>query len=147
MKYIAFLLLFALVVLACRSQKLDPEQYDKPIIFFGSGGGFTGMTKDYCITTDGDLYNKTSIDGEWQRIAKGKEEEAKPYFDMIESMNFGSLEINNPGNHYRYLGYETSSNSHRVTWGRNPDDVPEDLKQLYKMLNQLVKNNRKDNNK
>lgn len=145
MKYLLLLLLFTLVTIACRSQKIDPDQYDKPIIFFGSGGGFTGLSKQYCLTTDGDLYTKTSINGDWDRIQKGKAEDAQPYFSTIDSLNIQDIDINNPGNHYRYVEYSTTQLKHRVTWGRNPDEIPEDLKLLYKALNKIVKDKKQDN--
>jgi hypothetical protein len=139
MKYLLLLLLFTLVAVSCRSQKIDPDQYDKPIIFFGSGGGFTGLSKQYCLTTDGDLYAKTSINADWRRIQKGKAEDAQPYFTNIDSLNIQNIEIDSPGNHYRYVEYATTELKHRVTWGRNPDEIPEDMKLLYRSLNTLVK--------
>lgn len=137
-------MLFTLVAIACRSQKLDPDQYDHPIIYFGSGGGFTGLSKQYCLTADGDIYSKVSINGDWNRIQKGKAEDAQQYFSTIDSINIQDINIDNPGNHYRFVEYATTELKHRVTWGRNPDEIPEDLKLLYRSLNKIVKDIKQD---
>ncbi len=144
MKYILLLLLFILVAISCRSQKIDPEKYEKPIIFFGSGGGFTGLSKQYCLTTDGNLYAKTSINGDWNRIKKGKSTDVQPFFWTIVSLEIQDINLDNPGNHYRFIEYATADLKHRVTWGRNPDEVPIELKELYTSLNNIVKDIKQD---
>lgn len=133
-----------MIAISCRSQKINPEEYDKPILFFGSGGGFTGLSKQYCLTTDGHVYAKTSINADWERIKKGTAADAEPYFQKVNALNIESIALDNPGNHYRYVEYSSADLKHKVTWGRNPDEVPEALKELYKSLNKIVKDLKQD---
>ena len=133
-------LITLIAIMSCKSQKIDLSKNEEAKIFFGSGGGFAGTSKQYCLVAGGDLYKKESIHGDWKRIHKGKSEDAQSYFTTIDSINIKEITVNTPGNHYRYVEYETSEYNHRVTWGRNPDDVPQELKNLYQELHLFVKN-------
>lgn len=136
-----FLLITAVVIFSCRSQKVDLDQSDEPKIFFGSGGGFSGISKQYCLLANGHIYKKETLHDEWKRIHKGKSEDAQPYFEMIHELDIRKISVNEPGNHYRYIEHKTDEYRHRVTWGRNPDDVPAEIKDLYKALTMFIKNN------
>ncbi len=139
---LALSLITVIAIVSCKSQKINLNETDEPKIFFGSGGGFAGISKQYCLVANGDLYKKESIQEEWQRIHDGKSEDAQLYFTTLDSINIKAITVNTPGNHYKYVEYETAEYNHRVTWGRNPDDMPQDVIDLYRELNQFVKNTR-----
>lgn len=140
MKFIIILtsLAFISVLFACSSQKLSPEEYTKPKIIFGSGGGFAGTATSYCLTDQGMLYKKASINSEWELLEIPSNQRYGQCFSIIESINFKNMELNDPGNRYRFIDYIEQGESHKVLWGRQNDTVPHELEVLYKMLIGLI---------
>lgn len=114
------------------------ESYPKDIIYFGKGGGFTGIETTYALLESGDLYKKQTIpDQGYQFIKRLKPEETKQVFSNYEFLGLGALQLNDPGNTYTFIEYSNKTSNNKLTWG-GTDSLPGNLKLFYSILNHHV---------
>ena len=140
MKFIILLvsLVIMVVMAACSAQKAHPDAYAKSKIIFGSGGGFTGAVTTYCLTEEGQLFKKASMNADWEAVVVSDKKSAQQCFSIISTIDFNRIILNQPGNRYRFIEYKSDTIDHKVLWGRNKDEVPNELLILYKLLNDTI---------
>ena len=68
---------------------------------------------------------------------KAKPKAAKQFFQQLDSMGFDSLDINAPGNVYRFIAKKGAVNTNRVVWEANTEFPV--LDSIYQQLNTLIK--------
>jgi hypothetical protein len=117
---------------SCKEQK--SKSVEKIII--GSGGGFTGVTKDYIINKDGSIQeedNKKAIS--YGKITK------KTFHEIIkksEETGFQTLNLNEQGNFYYYIEFTGKDKNHRVTWSSQSSEDNKKIQQLYTYIMDII---------
>jgi len=102
--------------------KVNPLEYTKPKITFGSGGGFTGAESSYMMLDNGRVYELSKMGQEFTSIGKIELNQVAQVFRSYKMFNFDSLELNNPGNMYKYIEMDMGVSKHRLTWGDGKED-------------------------
>ena len=125
-----FLIVSCLLMACSASQKVvtTPTQQQ---IRFGHGGGFTGAVTEYCLTSKGELYKK--VMGDINKLSVSKED-ARQCFDKCQSIQFGSMDINSPGNFYAFISYHQQDSIHRINWNPYQPSLSTDLRDFHNML-------------
>ncbi len=53
-------------------------------------------------------------------------------------MNIETIALNDPGDKYYFITYQTSKINHKITWGGNKDKAPAEIEALYADLKNLI---------
>lgn len=134
---LVFILIFMLGGNSCRTQK-QPVLND--YILFGNGGGFAGKETTYKLLGNGSLLSKTSIKGDFTTVKEDINlKEVKGILKEVGKINWSGIELNNPGNTYRFLIYENEGITYKLTWGSGKSEVPQEIESLYNKLSNLAK--------
>ena len=54
-------------------------------------------------------------------------------------MDIEKMDLNDPSDKYFFIAYKTGDINHRITWGRNQQEVPFAVTDLYILLKSLIK--------
>jgi len=147
MKKLLIALILTLPFLSCKTQKkiYTPETYDREIITFGSGGGFTGKIKKYSILRNGQVFrnsdspNGGDASGEMSSLDEAVVDQL---FLNFTNLKLVEIQLDDPGNMTNFINYQENGNTHRIRWGGKNEEVPKSVKTYYKILNQLVSKNK-----
>jgi hypothetical protein len=133
--YFVFLLLAAFLHLSttCKPQKL--KQAEK--ITIGSGGGFTGQTKEYIINKDGSILLKQG-DKEAKGFGKISKKDWRELTKKTEESGLQTLDLNDPGNFYYYIQITVKDKNHKVTWNNQSGEPGKKMQALYNYMMELV---------
>ena len=144
MKSLLIGLLLALPFVSCKTQKkiYTPETYDREIITFGSGGGFTGKVVKYQILRNGQMFTSSMGSSQSNEMAGLDKKTTDQLFLNLINLKIPEMTLDDPGNMYRYISYSENGNVHKVTWGGKNVEVPKSLKDYYKLLNQFATKNK-----
>lgn len=129
--------------LSSSAQKHSPESYDKRMLNFGSGGGFTGEIKMYTLLEDGELFFRSSVEGPYEFLRKVPKRVVKKAFIALDSMNIATRNINYPGNIYQFIEIQSGAEKQKATWGDTQYAVEPELKEIYQKLNEYTEQKRK----
>ncbi len=132
-------LLFLQCALNSSCQKYTIDNMPDNQIHFGEGGGITGAITEYCLLKNGQLFDKQHFTEDFKSFKKVKKRKAKKIFKASDKMDIEKIELNNPGDKYYFIAYETKNNNHRITWGGSKGDASPELLALYKSLKALTK--------
>lgn len=130
------ILFLSVLTICCATQKQAKNSATSFMeIKFGSSGGFTGMTNEYLIKQDGQVFknadNKLSL---VNRIGKPEIENIEK---QIADLNFENINWNEKGNMTYFIEVQTSAYKNRITWS---DQTQEDsIIQFYKSLVKTLK--------
>ncbi len=132
--FFCFVLLFTNA--ACQKYTLDnmPEQQ----IHFGEGGGITGAITEYCLLKNGQLFNKKHFTEDFKAYKKVKKRAAKKAFKTCKKIEIEKIQVDNPGDKYYYIAYETKDIKHKITWGGSQQKPPVEVIELYATLKSLT---------
>lgn len=119
-------------------QKYSSGNLPDTQIHFGEGGGITGAITEYCLLKNGQLFDKKHFTQDFKTYKKVKKRIAKKSFKKCRKMNIQDIELNNPGDKYYFINYQTDKINHKITWGRNKEEVPAEVKALYTELKALI---------
>jgi len=143
MKTVMFILIpfvgTVLLFFSCRSSKVPPENYTDKQIRFGSGGGFTGMVKEYALLDNGYIYEKNSIEDTYTLNTRVSRKERKKCFAQARELSLSELAFSHPGNRYYFIEYQDSTGQNRITWGDMQHNPDPELTAFYDQLNDLIK--------
>jgi len=110
---------------------------DGDCIYFGKGGGFTGQLFEYSICKNGSIMKKEG--GELKLWGKMPSNFKHQIFANYNHLKISSLNINNPGNAYYFIGYQKYGQTvHKITWGNAPAPDKEIIL-FYNMMLEMVK--------
>ena len=122
---------FCFLILSCATQKNRTGSVRGITeISFGKSGGFTGMTDEYLITGDADVFK--IVNGERTRINQVKKSEVREISKSIKEMEFQELKLSERGNMTYFIEVKANKYTNRVTWSDLTDVA--DVKELYKTL-------------
>jgi len=146
MKKLLFALILTLPYLSCKTQEKisSPDTYEREIISFGSGGGFTGEVKSYSILRNGQMFkNGSEVSGVASgELTKLEDKIVDQLFLNFVNLKLAEIKLDDPGNMYRFINYKENGNIHRIQWGGMKEEVPKNIKTFYKILNQLATKNK-----
>ena len=134
-------LLATCLLFACKSTQYTPQNYDKAILVFGSGGGFTGGVKEYTILENGQIFTNTKEKGVLNELSRLPKKQVKQIFENYDVLDIASMNYDAPGNEYFYIEYTESGEKHKILWGDRGTKVPESLNVYFKNLKRFVKLN------
>jgi hypothetical protein len=143
MRPVFLLLIFFLLVVnsipAIAQKKI--EKYPKDIIYFGNGGGFSGIETTYALLESGDVYKKKGLQDEFVFITRLKPNETKQIFLNYEFLGLSSIEFNEPGNTYSFIEFSNPNTKHKLTWDKsNVGTAPGNLRLFNSLLLHFVQN-------
>ncbi|MEN0049838.1 MAG: hypothetical protein AAF806_22445 [Bacteroidota bacterium] len=124
--------LILLCFLSCKTYQFNnfPEEQ----IIFGNGGGVTGVTVNYILLENGQLFKTNAWQKDTTELTKIKASAAKKYFKQLTDLDWEKIDVNEPGNTYHFLSYKTLNNTYRATWGATGYEPPEAIKSIYQSL-------------
>ena len=120
----------------CTSSKISPSNYEKAMITFGSGGGFTGAVQSKTLLSNGMMFKKTNVKGEYEKLNSLSSRQVKQIFSSYDHLHLSDIDYNVPGNTYNFIEYKLGPMSKRITWGPN-NDLPKEIGIFYQILNNL----------
>jgi len=135
--------LLVTIVLACASQSSNKasDQY----LYFGSGGGFSGMSKDFRLSANGTLQQKPNITEPWGDIGTIKQATTAQLFIQIDQLELRTLNHDYPGNRYHYIkvaGWSSQNESqpikNKITWGSADHEPSKEIQKLHGILMKLT---------
>ena len=135
-----FFLLIAVAFHSCNTIKYVPGTYDKAMLQFGSGGGFTGEYVNYYLLSNGQMFKERSKSGEMTGLVSIAKKEATQLIKEAETAGIKTSGYNKPGNMTWYLTLKEDGKEYRVAWGKPGTEAPVAFKALYDKLFELVKN-------
>lgn len=120
------------------AQKFRPEKYKKAILYFGHGGGFAGIENSNALMENGRLFSKQSLsDKTYTPVTKLGRNQTAQIFSNYFFLRIPELQLEDPGNIYKFVEYTRKQNRHRLTWG-GKTLVPENLALFYFNLTSLL---------
>lgn len=139
------LIIFSVLLIALQvpglSQSLHKDSIKTDYIEFGTGGGFSGASKDYLLTSSGDLYtfkNMLTDANTLTYIKKIKKCTAKKIFSYVKKKKIIELSCNEPGNMYQYIHLSINNKKKNFVWGSTTSTPPAPLQTLSSKLNNLL---------
>jgi len=131
-----YLFILSIFCFGCKTYTID--QLPEKQVVFGKGGGITGAVDRFILLENGQLFKQNSLLKDTITLPKVKRRVARNYFTQVENLQLDSIQINQPGNRYYYLGYKDAAGHQKATWGANDFEPPVELKTLFDSLNQLT---------
>ncbi len=124
-------MIFCFLTLSCATQKNRPGSVRGiSEISFGKSGGFTGMTDEYLITGDAEVFK--IVNSERTMINQVTKSEIREISKRIKEMEFRELKLSERGNMTYFIEVKANEYTNRVTWS-DLTDIAE-VKELYKTL-------------
>lgn len=141
MKFFLLGILISLPFWACKTQEqlYTPDTYEREIISFGSGGGFAGKYESFQILKNGQMYTSNLNSETASQMSRLDDQMVEQLFLNCVNLKIPEMQLDDPGNMYKFISYKENGNVHKVTWGGKNVDVPKELKTFYKILKQLSK--------
>ena len=121
----AFLLISMILISGCGLRKGSEELLDMNTYFIvGEGGGFAGTYIQYKINQNGRIEQFDFNDYIYLEIAKVSPSEVDDFFNRIEDLELGELEISSPGNMSRYIEINYMDiNDHKLIWAMESSSI------------------------
>ena len=122
---------FIVLTLSCATQKNRPEAVRGITeISFGKSGGFTGMTEEYLIAGNAEVFKIAN--GERTSINHLAKTNIRDISKRIKEMQFKDIKLSDKGNMTYFIEVKANKYTNRVTWS-DLTDTPQ-VKELYKTL-------------
>lgn len=118
-----------------------PDDLPDRHLHFGKGGGFTGMTTEYMLLPNGQLFIREGRagSGEWKELEKVNKTAAKSLYHDWENNEQFKENVREPGNMYYFITMKKDSLEYRQSWGASGYRPDESLKSFYRRAVDLVK--------
>ncbi len=137
MKSIPFLLMFIFLIVvffsACKTTTYSSENLPEKQLYFGSGGGFTGLVTEYLLLDNGQLFKVPSPDV-LEEMKKVKKSKAAELYTKYTELGFDDLIFNQPGNIYYFIRMVDGEKENYLSWS-DQRPLPEvEMIEFYKEL-------------
>ncbi len=130
------LLFFTLLIFSCASHKKQNKIANSfNEISFGNGGGFTGLTNEFLLKNNGEVF-KIGPQNQTQ-INQISSDQIKGIATLIKELDFQSLQISETGNMTYFIEVRTTTYTHKVSWTDGSNST--NLKAFYKKLIHTLK--------
>lgn len=108
-------------------QNIHKDSIQGNFIEFGSGGGFSGESKNYVLTESGDLYFIKNILADANTLVylkKIKSCYSKKIFRYAKKKKITELMYNEPGNIFHYMTLSINNKKNHLVWGSSKSTTP-----------------------
>jgi hypothetical protein len=128
-KYIILVSLFILLISCAQPRKMTGSDAGESVRF-GKTGGFTNIPMEYALQKNRRVYEiAADTANPVNRISR---KEMKEIAAALDSMDFKSLTLNEPGNMTYFVLVRNESWQNRIQWSDNTNN--EQVRNLYKLL-------------
>lgn len=139
MSRITLLLLVSTLMIQCKSKDyMTPYEYDGRTITFGGGGGFTGKVAGYTLMENGQIFQGTNLEGNVTALKKISKDKVEQCFNNYDQLGLSNLNIDSPGNMYKYVTMKQGDKTHKITWGSAEANESKELRVFHANLMSLV---------
>lgn len=122
-------------------QNIRRDSIQGDFIEFGSGGGFSGESKNYILTRSGEIYFIKNILADANTLVHLKTVKkctAKKIFCYAKKKKIPELTYNEPGNLFHYITLSINKKENRLVWGNNNSTTPSSIITLSTKLYNLL---------
>lgn len=131
------LVIIAFFIVVCSFMNESRVSID--IIYFGKGGGFTGIAEEFALKDNGKLV-KIEVNKTEKSIKLLSKKEVLKYFKKAKSLNINNINFNHPSNMYYFVATQKAEKEkHIITWGDNLHPISPEIQSFYNELIQLTK--------
>jgi len=123
------------------SQTIYKDSINTDFIEFGTGGGFSGESKNYVLTQTGELYiikNILTDKNSLVYLKKIKSCSVKKIFKFTNKKKIIEIRYNEPGNIFHYIQLSINNKKNNLVWGSTNSTPPENViilsTKLYNLL-------------
>jgi len=123
------------------SQTTHKDSIHVDFIEFGSGGGFSGESKNYVLTQAGDLFSIKNMLADANSLVflkKIKSCTAKKIFYFTKKKKIIETTYNEPGNIYQYITLYINNKKKNLVWGSSNSTPPQHIITLSTKLYNLL---------
>ena len=128
---------FVIISSSCKSNKYTPENPSLTVVYFGSGGGFTGAVTEYLLCENGQMFVNNSLEDNWKKLESISKKEANELFENTLLLDWKMLELNDPGNFSYFIRLKNREVNKKIVWGGSAP--PADIQLLYTKLNLAIR--------
>ena len=125
-----------IVILSCSSSRILPTNTEGERIEFGKGGGFAGIEDRFVLHETGFLMKKVMGSDSLTLIHKLDNNHSKQIFANYELLSLNEIELNDPGNIYKFIYKYDEGKEHKLVW--HGKTVHNNLNLFYQNLNALI---------
>jgi len=122
-------LILTLVMLSTQTETTE--------ISFGSGGGFSGISKDFTLDREGNLFKVNVFTDEKTLLKKIDKEKTAQIFEKVDDDHLRKYKVYKPGNTYKYITIKDGNKTLKKVWSGISENNKLNL--IYKDLNTLRK--------
>lgn len=140
----ALVCLIVFFLIGCKTY--TPENLPDRHLHFGKGGGFTGMTTEYMLLPNGQLFIREGRagSGEWKALEQVEKATATALYRTWENNELFKETVQQPGNLYYFITMKKDSLEYRQSWGANGYQPDAALKLFYQRAVDLTKTSETD---
>jgi hypothetical protein len=106
-------------------------------VTFGSGGGFTGLTTTYSVTSKRVFSKIDNVSKKTEALHKVKCKDVKSIRKLLANVNFSTLNINKSGNISSFITLSQDGKEFKTEWTGATSGNPA-LDELHKKLVSLI---------
>lgn len=124
--------------LSCKTTTYTSDNLPEKQLFFGSGGGFTGMVNEYLMLENGQMF-KVPSPGIYEDMDKVKRKKAEAIYQDYKTLGFEDLIFNQPGNVYYFIRMVDGETENYISWS-DQRPLPEvKMMEFYELLVETIK--------
>jgi hypothetical protein len=128
---INILIILCFLTLSCSAQKKPAESAESFVeISFGSGGGFTGLSKNFLLKSNGKVYR--SVKDKLVKTNKISKSDIQRINTLINDQKFYDINCSEKGNMTYFIEIKSADRNNKVSWTETSNE--NGLKDLYKEL-------------
>ena len=120
----------------CAQTQLLPKNFKGQQIEFGSAGGFAGAVNSYTLLENGKLYKNNVFKDTSTFLMDVNLNLVQQIFTNYDVLNLSSIDVNEPGNLYKFVTYKSDGQEHKMVWSGKSED--KNLNLFYGILNSTM---------
>ncbi len=124
--------------MGCKSKKYTMEQVPASQLVFGSGGGFSGIVKEYSLLQNGEIITKMDKSTTYEKVGSINEQVAKGLFSTVTKFTTKKYKLDSPGNMYQFIQLKNEGKDTKFTWSEAVQADPK-LNKVYQLLIKSLK--------
>ena len=138
MKALSALIILTFLI-GCAVKPVKPGEYAGKQIYFGQGGGFSGVETRYCLQENGHVYRQMGIGKEFEYIGQTDREFAVQMWENYRHLGLHARKIYEPGNIYYLLEFDARSDEPtRLVWDPADGDKYPEVRDIHSLLQSLA---------
>lgn len=130
--YLLVFIILSFILVSCKSQMSNYEDYKGKMIVIGKGGGFSGAYDEFSILENGQVYKYNTITKERLLLGRMKKNFSEQVFNNYKLLKIGEKNINAPGNLNYFIEMKDGENSLKSIWSDQKNETNGELILFYK---------------